>query len=232
VDDESKRFRLSLYGSVLLHALADAAIVYFLGGVLIVVWWGVMYNVFGVRAVNGRLLSVLLLALTLAAGIRAAYGTARSRIVAHRRARGLCLHCGYDLRASTHHCPECGRSIRAARYGSMAGAADSGRSPAAPAPRRHLQATLTGVYTFILAFFVLGGPASLVVNLIFGESAAEWTLGGFFVLSLALAVVASVGSRQRKLERDRRAHGLCPGCGYDVRASGGRCSECGRYLLR
>jgi hypothetical protein len=32
--------------------------------------------------------------------------------------------------------------------------------------------------------------------------------------------------------RDRRDRGLCPECGYDVRASGGRCPECGAAIRR
>jgi hypothetical protein len=43
-------------------------------------------------------------------GLTAAVPLARLAVVRRRLARGLCLSCGYDLRASTGRCPECGRT--------------------------------------------------------------------------------------------------------------------------
>jgi hypothetical protein len=37
-----------------------------------------------------------------------AWGTIARRLRSSRAARGLCLSCGYDLRASPERCPECG----------------------------------------------------------------------------------------------------------------------------
>ena len=33
--------------------------------------------------------------------------------------------------------------------------------------------------------------------------------------------------RRRRVARARAARGLCPDCGYDLRATPGRCPECG-----
>jgi hypothetical protein len=40
--------------------------------------------------------------------IRAAYAEERQAQRQHRLKHGLCRRCGYDLRASPGHCPECG----------------------------------------------------------------------------------------------------------------------------
>jgi hypothetical protein len=52
-------------------------------------------------------------------------------------------------------------------------------------------------------------------------SAPHWAM----LLALVAAPLAAVGTRLRR--RRRRSRGLCPACGYDVRASRDRCPECG-----
>ena len=70
-----------------------------------------------------------------------------------------------------------------------------------------------------------GGLASSTINdRYFLLGFPHW----FPALGFALPSAIRVGSalRQRRRQR-RRERGLCPGCGYDLRATPGRCPECG-----
>ena len=46
-------------------------------------------------------------------------------------------------------------------------------------------------------------------------------------VALSTAPATWLGTRLRKRRRGRARVGLCPACGYDLRASPGRCPECG-----
>ena len=66
-----------------------------------------------------------------------------------------------------------------------------------------------------LGFFLLDPPE-------FGVIVPLWVLA--LVTAALPAYHASAFARARK----RRRTGLCPSCGYDLRATPGRCPECGR----
>jgi hypothetical protein len=57
-----------------------------------------------------RLVTLLATAVALAIGAIVTFRMARD---ATRLREGLCLKCGYDLRAATDRCPECGRPVPA-----------------------------------------------------------------------------------------------------------------------
>ena len=46
-------------------------------------------------------------------------------------------------------------------------------------------------------------------------------------LVIAFSILPIVWLRRARRDRVRQRHGLCPQCGYDLRATPGRCPECG-----
>lgn len=48
--------------------------------------------------------------------------------------------------------------------------------------------------------------------------------------ALLVGWLTASGAAKLSLEKDRRQSGLCPQCGYDLRASTNYCSECGKQI--
>ena len=81
--------------------------------------------------------------------------------------------------------------------------------------------------TSLIGFKVAAGTASLSTNINPKFSAImlpAWFLTAIFAI-LPLGIGKSIWVRSR-----RKRRGLCLGCGYDMRASEGKCPECGREV--
>ena len=91
----------------------------------------------------------------------------------------------------------------------------------------YVAAALAIVMSLPLALLVVtglgghSGAADLVVLLVIvGLNSFMWGYG--------VAAIVSIPARRRKWrEEDRGRRGLCPTCGYDLRATPDRCPECG-----
>lgn len=93
-----------------------------------------------------------------------------------------------------------------------------------PLPRRFGQPNVLGfaVYRGTARHYILLPYAPLR-----GVSVPYWF---FFVCTAALPWLWLKRWRRQRRAASRVSHGLCPRCGYDVRANADRCSECGLRL--
>jgi hypothetical protein len=61
-----------------------------------------------------------------------------------------------------------------------------------------------------------------------GAGKGVWTTAvPYWSVCAMLALPPLLRARLRRRDRRRASAGLCPGCGYDLRATPGRCPECG-----
>ena len=62
------------------------------------------------------------------------------------------------------------------------------------------------------------------------EATVRYVAAPYWAVALLTAAAPALRVRQahrRRRDRARARHGLCPGCGYDLRATHDRCPECG-----
>jgi len=93
---------------------------------------------------------------------------------------------------------------------------------------------LATAFGFVLSWSALA--LVLLVLLSIFPLHGEWVAIGLCAVALVLAVVIGAltgfGAYMDDLQRQRSSRGWCMRCGYDLRASSGRCPECGQYCIR
>ena len=73
---------------------------------------------------------------------------------------------------------------------------------------------------------------SLTFGLLVAVAAGRRATLAWLAATAALVVLWQRLEHAAELPNRRRRMGLCPACGYDLRASPGRCPECGIQLER
>ncbi len=160
-----------------------------------------------------------------------------------RQNPAVCAKCGYDLRASTDQCPECGEPIPQKQH---APTPDEEAIPLCIGCLRPVSAlqhycdhcgTCVGQLTPCLPYehipYYAGFFGRLWDRLWYERRRTPFERAFYSVLILLLQPVLAIGliSIARSWRTTfRKRYGLCLKCGYDLRASTDRCPECGEPI--
>jgi hypothetical protein len=90
--------------------------------------------------------------------------------------------------------------------------------------KRHFDLKLWGLKIQRLEFVALDAQGTVQDR---GGQFAEFTVSYLWALALTILLPLLWLLVRHRTRRSRRARGLCPACGYDLRATPERCPECG-----
>jgi hypothetical protein len=144
-----------------------------------------------------------------------------------------CVACGYSLQGNASGvCPECGTTAEVPNP-------ENTPSGARPPAIRQLPidrglftrwSALTLTLCVITTCLASGFTEEAMDNRYLHVHIELSRCLGWLSVALAVGTILLLLKRASEIRRkdDRVGRGLCPNCGYDLRASGGNCPECGK----
>jgi predicted RNA-binding Zn-ribbon protein involved in translation (DUF1610 family) len=153
----------------------------------------------------------------------------RAAVRENRLAKHQCIHCGYNLVGNVSGvCPECGEPAGDSTPSSTGKRFRPRLIQQMPADRRLFRwPAVVSLGLCLVAGFLYLVTIRLSMDRKFTFETIAW-LGWTFVSCGAITVVLLLmRAAEIRVADERVRRGVCPVCGYDLRATTGKCPECG-----